>query len=298
MKRVLSIILALCLCLGGCALGEEAANKTLSVQEWLDTCGEAQGTMVVVVAELLNPVLARVEDETGSVNLFGLIADGQPVSVFDADLQAGDVLVLENARYNVYEGSVEMQDAVLLRKITTCRGLLSSRTVATQYEFTASPSEETIIEGLIFNGDVTVNGEGEAVRFFNCEFHGNIINAALIRTVVWIMPDCELDDGCHCILQNGVKEATIEYSIPKFAMFFPIQVETDCLGGVIAVGMFDVNINEETATATDLQFYQKADGEMIPYEEGMEMQAHVVIWWWENGERCIFTMGVAPDPAE
>lgn len=290
MKKILLIVLTLAVFLtfGLDVFAEE--NGTVTVREWLDSEGGTTGLMIVYVREILNPVWAVVEDETGSVNLFGVTADGEFQPFENADIREGDVLLLRDPHYNMFDGTVEMTDAVLLRRISWFRSLSSGRAEADQYEFTASADEETEVRDLIFDGDVTVTGEGEAVYFRNCEFRGNVINEAATRTVVWIMPDCEFDEGAHCIIRSGVREADIDYSIPKIATCVPVEAECEDLGGIIAGGLFDIVMNGRTFSAADAEYYQTGDGDIVLYEEGMEASAHVVIHWWENGEEVVFTM--------
>ena len=88
----------------------------VTIGEWLNAqgmCGNC--TLTVTVKEIINPMLALVEDETGEVNLFGLQVDDAFLSIYDAGIQPGDVLTLCNPKYNVYDGNVEMSDAILVK---------------------------------------------------------------------------------------------------------------------------------------------------------------------------------------
>lgn len=120
MKRLAALLTALVLCFFcSFALGEE--DGVITIRQWLDCRGETGGMMVVCVLEIINPVLARVADDTGEVNLFGVTVDGEFKPLTDMDIVAGDVLVLKNPRYNEFEGTIEMADAVLAEKITSLR---------------------------------------------------------------------------------------------------------------------------------------------------------------------------------
>lgn len=90
----------------------------VTVGEWLETqgmCGNC--TLTVTIKEIINPVLALVGDDSGTVNLFGLTVNGEFTDFLTLNLQAGDVLVLENPVYNEYDGSIEMAGSVLVERI-------------------------------------------------------------------------------------------------------------------------------------------------------------------------------------
>lgn len=127
MKRFVCAILSLCLLLC-CPLTfcEAEEPEVITVQQWLDTKGEAQGILVVCIEEVINPVLALVRDDTASVNLFGVTIDGEFSDFFTPGIQAGDVLLLKNPRYNEYEGTIEMADTVLLQKLSSLRLYITS----------------------------------------------------------------------------------------------------------------------------------------------------------------------------
>lgn len=88
----------------------------VTVGDWLSAqgmCGNC--TLTVTVKEIINPALALVEDETGEVNLYGIQIDQSSLSIEEAGIQPGDVLTLSNPKYNVYDGNVEMSDAILVK---------------------------------------------------------------------------------------------------------------------------------------------------------------------------------------
>ena len=113
-KNLISLLLAVLLIFSVTAFAEEAP-VVITVQDWLETKGENTGLLAVQVQELLNPVLAVIADETGSVNLFGVTVDGEFTDFFTAGITAGDILLLWNPQYNEFEGSVEMANSILLR---------------------------------------------------------------------------------------------------------------------------------------------------------------------------------------
>ena len=121
MKKVIAllvILLALSI-LAGCGnqSGEPASNEnSISVQEWLDSKGETESsTMTVTVKTIVNPVLAIVEDEFGtSVNLFGVMIDGEFMEFEKAGISEGNTIVIRDGKYNEYEGDVEIKEATLV----------------------------------------------------------------------------------------------------------------------------------------------------------------------------------------
>ena len=119
MKKVISllvILLALSI-LAGCGnrLGGTASNE-ISIQEWLDNKGGTESsTMTVTVKTIVNPVLAIVEDGFGtSVNLFGVMVDGEFMEFEKAGISQGDTIVIRGGKYNEYEGNVEIAEAALV----------------------------------------------------------------------------------------------------------------------------------------------------------------------------------------
>ena len=290
MKKLVALLLALLLVCCSWALAEEAPHG-ITIRSWMDSQGADQGAVMVQVQEVINPVLAVVADETGCVNLFGVTIDGRFTDFYTANIKAGDILLLWNPVYHLYEDTIEMADTVLIRHISWEGNSESENTVTSQYEFTASPDEELCISDAVFDGEVHIYGEGQPVRFVNCEFHRNVISHAPSTTFVWIMPDCQFADGAHCIIESGVREADMDYSIPKFCVFSPVEVECKDLGGVIACGDFDIVFDGKTYAIADVEYVETEDGQIIPYEEGMEISVHVAMHWWENGEEVLFTLG-------
>ena len=119
MKKItllLVILLALSI-LAGCGnrLGGTASNE-ISIQEWLDNKGGTESsTMTVTVKTIVNPVLAIVEDEFGtSVNLFGVMVDGEFMEFEKAGISQGDTIVIRGGKQNEYEGNVEIAEAALV----------------------------------------------------------------------------------------------------------------------------------------------------------------------------------------
>ena len=80
------------------------------------------------------------------------------------------------------------------------------RIKATEFTFELAAEEERIVENLVFDEDVTVSGDFGMIVFENCEFNGDIINAAEQFTRV-ILPDGTTVNG-NCVFKNTTKEAT------------------------------------------------------------------------------------------
>lgn len=120
MKKVFCILTVLMLMTGLFACAEGAADPGIvTVMNWLEAKGECQPCRVkVTVLEIVNPVLALVGDETGTVNLFGVAVDGEFTDFLALDLQVGEVLLLEDPVYNEYEGTIEMADSVLVERLS------------------------------------------------------------------------------------------------------------------------------------------------------------------------------------
>ena len=150
--------------------------------------------------------------------------------------------------------------------------------------FTLMDGKEASVQGLLFEGDVVISGNNARLSFYDCTFLGDVILTADTGTMVFLM-------GCtlmgNCIQRNSVKEATIDYSLPKFATDSPVElILEDCLGGVVALGDFPVVFDGQVYTMSQSQiFVESADPEivLVPYE-GQEASYFIVCRWWENGE--------------
>ncbi len=118
MKRMIVLILAAALLLATipCTFAEE--NRFITIREWLDVKGECGECMLLLkITQILNPVLAVAEDDTGRINLFSGNGEDSMIINFMSDEcpQEGAILVIANPRYNEYEGTVEMADWTVLR---------------------------------------------------------------------------------------------------------------------------------------------------------------------------------------
>ena len=118
MKRIIALLVTVVL-LAACASALADGRKFVTINEWLDAKGECGDcALVVQVREVLGPVLAVVEDETGSVNLY-TGAEEDLIFNFgdhnDAEYYRHWIFVISNPEYNVFEGTVELKNWTLER---------------------------------------------------------------------------------------------------------------------------------------------------------------------------------------
>ena len=118
MKRIIALLVTVVL-LAACASTLADGRKFVTIKEWLDAKGECGDcALVVQIREVLGPVLAVVEDETGSVNLY---TGGEEDLIFnfgdhnDAEYYRHWIFVISNPEYNVFEGTVELKNWTLER---------------------------------------------------------------------------------------------------------------------------------------------------------------------------------------
>ena len=109
MKKNIAAILAIIFIFSfACSLAD--SPRFVTINEWLDAKGECGDCyMVIQIREVLGPVLAVAEDETGSVNLF-TGTDDELLFNFgdhqDAEYYKHWIFVISNPEYNVYDGVV------------------------------------------------------------------------------------------------------------------------------------------------------------------------------------------------
>ena len=123
MKKIFALALMLAmLCAVCCAPAEaeesrpEEGPKFVTIREWLDAEGECGDCMVLLrVRQIINPVLAIGEDETGTINLYSGGEDRIIINFTEDDIAEGDCIVIANPKYNPYEGTIEMADWILKR---------------------------------------------------------------------------------------------------------------------------------------------------------------------------------------
>ena len=123
MKKIFALALMLAmLCAVYCAPAEaeesrpEEGPKFVTIREWLDANGECGDCMVLLrIRQIINPVLAIGEDETGTIDLYSGGEDRIIINFTEDDIAEGDFIVIANPKYNPYEGKIEMADWILKR---------------------------------------------------------------------------------------------------------------------------------------------------------------------------------------
>ena len=123
MKKIFALALMLAmLCAVCCAPAEaeesrpEEGPKFVTIREWLDAEGECGDCMVLLrIRQIINPVLAIGEDETGTIDLYSGGEDRIIINFTEDDIAEGDFIVIANPKYNPYEGTIEMADWILKR---------------------------------------------------------------------------------------------------------------------------------------------------------------------------------------
>jgi hypothetical protein len=116
-KNIAAILAIVLISAFSCALAD--SPRFVTINEWLDAKGECGDCyMVIQIQEVLSPVLAIAEDETGSVNLF-TANDEELVFDFsdhqDAAYYKHWIFVISNPEYNVFEGVIELKNWKLER---------------------------------------------------------------------------------------------------------------------------------------------------------------------------------------
>ena len=101
-----------------CIAQAEAGPRFVTIKEWLDAKGNCGDCMLALkIVQEINPVVALAADETGTVNLFSGANEESSFVAFmgDGESKVGSVLVIENPKYNPFEGNIEMAEWTLLR---------------------------------------------------------------------------------------------------------------------------------------------------------------------------------------
>ena len=123
MKKIFALALMLAmLCAVCCAPAEaeesrpEEGPKFVTIREWLDAEGECGDCMVLLrIRQIINPVLAIGEDETGTIDLYSGGEDRIIINFTEDDIAEGDFIVIANPKYNPNKGKIEMADWILKR---------------------------------------------------------------------------------------------------------------------------------------------------------------------------------------
>ena len=123
MKKLSALILTLVMLFAACCTLAEGIEsipdegpKFVTIREWLDANGECGDCMVLLrIRQIINPVLAIGEDETGTIDLYSGGEDRIIINFTEDDIAEGDFIVIANPKYNPYEGTIEMADWTLKR---------------------------------------------------------------------------------------------------------------------------------------------------------------------------------------
>ena len=123
MKKIFALALMLAMLCAACCTPAEAEEsrpeegpKFVTIREWLDAEGECGDCMVLLrIRQIINPVLAIGEDETGTIDLYSGGEDRIIINFTEDDIAEGDFIVIANPKYNPYEGKIEMADWILKR---------------------------------------------------------------------------------------------------------------------------------------------------------------------------------------
>lgn len=163
----------------------------------------------------------------------------------------------------------------------------TGRSKATEFTFELAEDEERTVENLVFDEDVTISGDFGMIVFENCEFNGDIISTATMFTKV-ILPVGTTVNG-NCVFKNTIKEANMDYPMPKFVSSNTLNVVCeDCIGSCILDGTEEsIIFNGETYTMADVEFFYDADTNMLVPYDGQEVSTLFVGQWWENGETVL-----------
>ena len=103
-----------------------------------------------------------------------------------------------------------------------------------------------------------------------------------------ILPDGTSVKG-NCVFKNTVKEASMDYPMPKFISPNTLNIVCeDCIGSCILENTENsITFNGETCSMADVEFfYDAGTNELVPYE-GQEASVLFVGQWWENGEKLL-----------
>jgi len=163
----------------------------------------------------------------------------------------------------------------------------SGRSKATEFTFELTAEETRMVENLIFDEDVTISGDFGIIVFDNCEFNGDIISTSEQFTRV-ILPEGTTVNG-NCVFKNTIKEATMDYPLPKFISPNTLNIVCeDCIGSCVLDGTEEsIIFNGETYSMADVEFFYDANtNELVPYEE-QKASTLFVAQWWENGEKVL-----------
>lgn len=186
---------------------------------------------------------------------------------------------------------MKRRSAFLLLCILLCALCLPAAAAEpTVYPFSLSGGDFATVDGLTFDGDVIVSGDNAVLALNNCVVNGDIILTANEGSRVILTGTTVVGS---CVQRNTVKEATIDYSLPKFLTDAPVElVMEDCIGAVVTLGDFSVVVNDQVYSMKDTQYFIDAGSSevaLLPYE-GQEASYCIIARWWEGGEEVLMVL--------
>ena len=164
---------------------------------------------------------------------------------------------------------------------------IPARVSAEIYDYDIS-GQQVVIDGQVFDGDITITGENGMIVFVNCAFNGNLINQGGEGARVSISDDCEFSADAVCVLDTTIGEATLETDLPKFLIFCEMP-ETVCetAGAIVTTADKPIRLNGEEYPVEAATFYMnEGTGEMDEYT-GQEANIHNFAKWIEGGETVL-----------
>lgn len=169
---------------------------------------------------------------------------------------------------------------------------IPAREPAEVYEFDLS-GQEIVVEGQIFDGDITIIGEGGQVTFNNCAFNGNIFNKGGVGARILLSEDCEVIEGFACVLDTDIGEATLETDLPKFLIFCEMpEIICETSGSVATTADKPIRMNGEVFPVESATSYMNEEtGEMGEYT-GQEVTIHNYGMWIENGVKVVYHFAI------
>lgn len=141
---------------------------------------------------------------------------------------------------------------------------------------------------MTFTVPVEIRGDMGFAIFNNCEFMWDITYTAKEGTRVIIDQNSKING--EVIFKNGVKEANMDYNMPKVFTDTDIRVTAEnCIGTVVASGGASLNYNDIDYTIADADYFEDAEGNLLDYTN-QEANSLYIGQWWENGKQIIFKL--------
>ncbi len=133
-----------------------------------------------------------------------------------------------------------------------------------------------------------VRGIGADVSLQECTVHADVVNAAPRLTKLYLREGCSFDEGVKAVIRSGVREADVNYALPKICLSAPLEAVCEDLGGIHAFGEFEVLLNGTSFSPADIRYYT-LNGEETNYDGTLPLvNGYLVAQWWENGEEIRF----------